>query len=67
MGPVLTIPDDYSVTHEKAQFSTKHALKLIEPERNSNLIIELQIPDRSDPHKFKALGWTLINLFTFEQ
>jgi len=67
MGPVLITPDPFSVTHEKGKFSMKHAIKLIYPERNTNLIIEIQIPDRTNPNKFKALGWTLLNLFTFEQ
>lgn len=67
MGPVLVTPDNYSVTHEKAHFGTKHAIKLIEPDRNTNLIIEMQIPDRRNPNRFKALGWSLINLFTFEK
>ena len=67
MGPVLVTPDTYSVTHEKAQFSMKHNLKLIEAEKNTNLIVEVQIPDRKDPNRFKALGWSLMNLFTFEK
>ena len=67
MGPALIIPDPFSITHEKAQFSLKHAIKLIEPERNTNLIIEVQIPDKTDPNRFKALGWSLINLFTFKE
>lgn len=67
MGPTLMTPDSYSVTHEKAQFSNQHVIKLVEPEKNTNLIIEIQIPDIRDPNRFKALGWSLINIFTFEQ
>ena len=67
MGPALVNPDNYSVTHEKAQFSMQNIIKLIEPERNSNLVIEVQIPDRTTLNKFNALGWSLINLFTFKE
>jgi hypothetical protein len=67
MGPTLMSPDPYSVTHEKAQFSNQNKIKTVEPEKNTNMIIEIQIPDVRDPNRFKALGWSLINIFTFEQ
>ncbi|CAI2359223.1 unnamed protein product [Moneuplotes crassus] len=64
MGPALMLPDTYSITHEKAQFSTQNSLKLVEADRSTNLIMEIQIPDIRDPNRFKAIGWTLVNLFT---
>lgn len=66
MGPALMLPDTYSVTHEKAQFSTQNSVKLVEADRNTNIIIELQIPDLRDPNSFRAIGWTLINAFTMK-
>jgi len=66
MGPALMLPDTYSVTHEKAQFGTEHSVKLVKAQRNTNLIIECQIPDIRDPHRFKAFGWTLMNIFTLK-
>ena len=65
IGPMLTIQDPNSTIYEKAQFSSKHILNSFNADRNTNLIIELQIPDKSNESRFKAIWWTMINLFNF--
>ena len=36
MGPALMLPDTYSITHEKAQFSVQHSVKLVPAQKNTN-------------------------------
>ena len=63
MGPVLTSPDSFSVTHDKAVFGAKHVIKQVAPDPGMKLVIEVQIPDKFNGSKFTALSWTLHNLF----
>ena len=65
LGPVLTTPEEYSVMNQRAQFSKKAIIKDIEPDIDTNIIIEVQIPENMNSYSYEALGWTLLNLFDF--
>lgn len=61
IGPAL-ISVDPQTGYDRAIINIKHNIKLIEPNKLTNLIFEVQVPkERSSQHI--ALGWSLINLF----
>ena len=45
-----------------------HQVKHVQPHPSANMVIECQVPDnsvRAGPNKYKAYGWTIINLFDY--
>ncbi|CAI2384337.1 unnamed protein product [Moneuplotes crassus] len=49
-------------------YDVGNQVKHISPHPSANMVIECQVPDKSvksGPNKFKAFGWTVLNLFDY--